>query len=147
MTKYILPFVIAVLAYFFGQVMAEADQKIVIKELIKAEALVQGVDPKLAVSIAMVESSLRQSAVGSVGEIGVFQLRPEMHKGDLHNLSTNVREGVRYLKEVQKKCPVSQFAICYNQGTKRKPKHPESHPYYKKVMKVYAKMEFKDFSN
>ena len=126
--------------------LAHADQKIV-KALITQEALAQGIDPKLAVSVAFVESSFKQSAVGPVGEIGVFQLRPEMHRGDLHNLMVNVHSGVSYLKEMKQRCPVSQFVICYNQGTKRKPKHPESHPYYKKVMKVYAQMEFEGIFN
>jgi hypothetical protein len=109
-------------------------------ELIRKEAIKQGISPELAVAVATVESRLNPNAVGSKGEIGLFQLRPELYpNAQLLNPNVNIKLGIAHLKYWKKHCPVKeQFAwiSCYNQGF-RKPKYPTLLPYYKKVLKEY----------
>ena len=38
--------------------------------------MIQGVDPRVALSVAKVESNYNQELVGSKGEVGVFQVLP-----------------------------------------------------------------------
>jgi hypothetical protein len=60
--------------------------------------------------VAQVESAYNPHAVGTVGEIGLMQVRPTTaamlgHRGtiaDLHEPSTNIRYGVGYLAEAWK---------------------------------------------
>jgi hypothetical protein len=105
--------------------------------LINKEAIRQGLDPKIAISVAKVESSLDPQARGKKGEIGLFQLRPELFPyADLRNISTNIRIGVAELIYWKSHCPVRkglEWVVCYNNGG-RHPKYPRLHPYYKKVM-------------
>ena len=64
-----------------------------------------GVDPRLAVTLAFVESGLKMSAIGSSGEIGVMQVMPTtgqmlgVDKKGLNDLDTNIDTGMRYLKQ------------------------------------------------
>lgn len=62
-----------------------------------------GVDPALALAIANQESGFKQSAIGSKGEIGVFQLMPGT-AADLgvnpSDLSQNITGGITYLKQL-----------------------------------------------
>lgn len=48
-----------------------------IEMLLFTISLSMGFDPQIALSVAMTESSLKTDAVGSIGEVGLFQLRPE----------------------------------------------------------------------
>jgi hypothetical protein len=73
--------------------------------LVRREAQQQGLPPDLADAVAYVESSYNPRAVGSVGEVGLMQIRPETaamlgYKGDetaLFQPEVNVRYSVRYL--------------------------------------------------
>ncbi len=109
------------------------------KFLIASEAVHQGVDPKLAIAVATVESGLNNRAVGSKGERGVFQLMPKLHKQKaLVEEQENIKAGVSELKTWAAKCPVKEsftFVICFNGGF-RHPKYPNKHPYYLKVMEA-----------
>jgi hypothetical protein len=65
-----------------------------------------GVPSSLAVAVAQQESSLNQAAVGSAGEIGVFQLMPATAAGlgvDPTDLNQNVEGGVSYLSQMYQK--------------------------------------------
>ena len=107
-----------------------------IEDMIRIEALKQGVDPKLAIAVAKVESNLNPKALGKKGEVGLFQLMP-YHGRNLWNVKSNIRIGVRFLKRMETTCSVQDgitWVICYNQGTHRRPKHPQLHPYYKRVV-------------
>lgn len=112
------------------------------------EAIVQGVDPKLAVSIAYVESKFDVNAVGSRGEIGLFQLRPEFHNVYKTNVTGQIIAGVNYLKRLEKKCTPKYseaWFICFNIGPYRKNiiKEPKKFVYYQKVIAYYNYMETK----
>ena len=78
--------------------------------LVRQEAQQRGVPPEVADAIAQVESAYNPHAVGTVGEVGLMQVRPTTaamlgHRGtiaDLHEPSTNIRYGVGYLAEAWK---------------------------------------------
>lgn len=63
-----------------------------------------GVDPKLALAIAKVESGFNCKARGSSGEQGVMQVLPRTAKGvgvkgNLYDCKTGIEAGMRYLKQ------------------------------------------------
>ncbi len=74
--------------------------------LISAAAARYGVPPALALAVATKESGLNQAAIGSSGEVGVFQLMPGT-AGDLgvnpYDLGQNVDGGVRYLSQLYRR--------------------------------------------
>lgn len=106
-----------------------------IELLITKSALRNGVDPDLALAIVEVESKFNVNAVGSIGEIGLFQLRPEYHRVQRGRAKENIETGVRYLAHLQRLCGDygDAFFVCFNYGPARKLKHPRLFPYYKKV--------------
>ena len=73
-----------------------------IRSMIEAEAIIQGVPISIALAVAEQESQFNQNAVGSSGEIGVFQLMPGTAAGlgvNPYDLSENINGGIRYLAE------------------------------------------------
>jgi soluble lytic murein transglycosylase-like protein len=112
-----------------------------IEEMIIQEAEYQGFDSNLALAIAKVESNLNPKAVGRMGEIGLFQLRPEYHDVRIGQVRHNVRVAISYLVKLQNQCRSygRAFYICYNLGPnyRRKDglplKYPRSFAYYKRV--------------
>lgn len=100
------------------------------------------IPPELAVAIATQESSLNPKAVGSVGEVGLFQIRPKYSKfsrNELFNPVINTLEGMRFLQHAKKNCKHqldSSWIICYNLGVRgaSKIKKPKKFDYYIKVM-------------
>lgn len=113
-----------------------------IPTLIKAKAERHNIDPKLVYAIAIVESNLNPKAVGGVGEIGVFQLRPEFHDVKPGDVRHNIDTAVKYLVYVKRKCYTKYrdaWFICYNTGPHRKNiiKQPKKFIYYIKVIEQY----------
>jgi len=111
------------------------------------------VKPELAVAIAKVESSLNPNAVGAIGEIGLFQIRPKYSKftsSELFNIPTNIIEGLRMLRFAKKHCKHKidyTWVTCYNAGLTggSRIENPKEFDYYKKVMKRLS--EDKDVQN
>jgi len=71
-------------------------------------ATAYGVDPRLALEVAMTESGLNEAAVSSAGAIGIFQLMPATASDlgvDPTDPTQNIDGGVRYLAQL-----LSQFA-------------------------------------
>lgn len=115
---------------------AHADDCTLVECIIAKEARLQGVPVQVAIAVGKVESSLRQSAIGPFGEVGVFQIRPEYTKANIYDLKSNIKEGVRQLAYWMQHCPVKHnvaWVNCYNAGY-RNPKYPLLRPYVKKVM-------------
>jgi hypothetical protein len=106
-----------------------------IEKKIERAALTHGIDPALALAIATVESNLNPEAVGSLGEIGIFQLRPEFHSVVPGQVDHNIEVAVRYLADLKRRCAHygEAFFVCFNYGTARRLKYPELFPYYRKV--------------
>lgn len=77
--------------------MAIADQ-------IAAEAQRQGVDPSLALEVAMAESSLNPNAIGDDGQsIGLFQLKLSTAAAlgvDPYDVAQNIQGGITYLRQL-----------------------------------------------
>jgi soluble lytic murein transglycosylase-like protein len=96
----------------------------------------EGLNPALVLAIAEVESGMNPKAVGSLGEVGLFQLRPEYHDVRQGNVRHNIEVAVRYLAVLKKQCAHygDAFFVCYNYGPARPLKYPAKFPYYRKVM-------------
>lgn len=100
------------------------------------------IKPELAVAIARTESSLRPNVIGSVGEVGLFQIRPKYSKytaEELKNPVINITEGMRFLQFAKKHCKSKvdfTWINCYNLGVTggSNLKYPKKFEYYKKVM-------------
>lgn len=114
--------------------------------LIKMYAAMYNVSPSLAVSVAKVESNLNQYALGSLGEVGLFQIRPEYVEAfttkDLYNVHFNIIIGVKMLRDAKRNCPNQReltWLTCYNAGLNgaSKIKDPYNFGYVKKVRKEY----------
>lgn len=126
-------FVIILLLVFLFSAFGRAD----IIQDIRKEAVRQGVDPNIAVAVAKVESGLDPQALGIYGEIGLFQIMPYYGR-NLWNPKTNIRTGIFLLKRMKQQCADMHDAwvVCYNNGMHRRPRYPQLHPYYKRVMEA-----------
>ncbi len=125
-----------------------------IVKLIKKTAVRLGVDPKLAVSIAKIESDFNHNSVSASGAKGVMQLIDKTAKfygvKDINNLQENIAGGIRFLKHLTKKYKSLQLvAAAYNAGEtavdkyKGIPPFAETQRYVKKFIKVYYGKEVK----
>lgn len=95
-----------------------------VEDVIREEALRQGVNPDLAVAIAREESGLRQSAVSPKGAIGVMQLMPSTAAElgvDPRNELQNIRGGVAYFRLLldRYKGDMAKALAAYNAGMGR----------------------------
>src|SRR5579859_4945990 len=94
-----------------------------IQDQIIASANNYGIDPALALAVAKQESGFRQSAVGTSGEVGVFQIMPTTAAALRINpldLSSNIDGGVKLLKQnldAYGGDPVAAL-VAYNAGPK-----------------------------
>ena len=112
-----------------------------IMQLIVAYSLQMGIDPNISLAVVQVESKFNSKAVGSLGEVGLFQVRPEYSiytKQELFNPKNNIREGLRILNEARLDCKHKKentWLVCYNVGRHRGKsiKYPKLFPYYVKV--------------
>ena len=96
-------------------------REIAFKVITKAKEY--GVDPRLAVTLAYVESDLRMSAISPKGAIGVMQVMPNTAKmlgidsKEIRDLDTNLDTGMRYLKQGLDRYGSPKLAtIGYNAG-------------------------------
>ncbi len=106
-----------------------------IESVIVRAAKAHRINPELALAIAEIESQFDPNAKGSLGEVGLFQLRPEYHRVVSGNIQSNVDTAMKYLAQLKQDCRQYQeaFFVCFNYGTARTLKHPRLFPYYKKV--------------
>ncbi len=107
----------------------------IVEQQIVQAARHAGVSPSLALAIADVESGGNPNAVGSLGELGVFQLRPEFHSVTKGDTRGNIELGVRYLAALKRQCASygDAYFVCFNYGTARRLVYPRLFPYYQKV--------------
>lgn len=132
---------ICVLAW---SITTQAESKKEIIRQITDTATVAGIDPDLAIAIAMVESSLNPKAVGALNEQGLFQLRPEYHPVVIGNTTHNILVGVTYLLELKTKNKEKYgyaWFVLYNTGPYNPPKNPRQTKYYKKVVREINKLK------
>ena len=109
------------------------------EDLIRQTASQSGVPPDLAVAVARQESGLNQSARGSSGEVGVFQLMPGT-AADLnvnpYDLSQNVQGGISYLKQMYDRFGDWTTALAHYNGGNDPP--PQSYTYASKIMAIFG---------
>lgn len=107
-----------------------------------------GVDPDVAIAIATVESGLNPKARGALGEVGVFQLRPEFHNVVPGSPNHNVLIGVAYLVQLKTKFSPKYgdaWFVLFNYGPNKPPKNPRDTKYYRKVTKEIERLKFKKY--
>lgn len=123
-----------------------------IVNLITTIALLNNVDPILALSIAKTESNLNPNMLGKVGEIGLFQVRPQYYKQytkkQLFDLKTNINVGIHHLKYSINHCKHKRkfdSVLCYNLGVTgaSRIKYPSLHKYVKLVKGNYEQLQIK----
>jgi soluble lytic murein transglycosylase-like protein len=109
-----------------------------VERIIRDKSTQYNLNPDLMVAIARTESGLDPNAVGGLGEIGVFQLRPEFHDVRPGDVEHNIETAILYLAEIRRKWePVygDAWFIKYNLGPNyRRLNYPKRFPYYVKVM-------------
>ena len=121
-----------------------------IVSIILALAPAFGIEPKVALAVASVESSLNPKAIGQAGEIGLFQIMPDIGKKmgytkkQLKDPVINTYVGLQLLKEAKANCKHKvglTYLVCYNYGIKNamRVKHPTKFPYVKRVKKQLDK--------
>ena len=117
-----------------------------IMNLIVTYATLLNFNPQIAVSVAKVESNLNPNAIGTKGEIGLFQIMPQYHKmlskEELKNIHTNIIVGITMLRDVKNKCVHKKeltWLTCYNMGYSgaKRLKNPKDFSYVKKVRKEF----------
>lgn len=102
-----------------------------------------GIDPKVTQAVIKVESNYNERAIGSLGEVGLMQVRPEYvveTKSQLLDPCTNVKVGtalLRKAKESCKDCVDFEYVNAYNLGitAAKRLKFPKKWNYYVKVTK------------
>ena len=103
-----------------------------VQDMVRHEAIRQGVPVSLALAVAKHESNFRCSAIGKAGERGVMQIKPRTARGlgyhgtpsGLNNCAIGIRYGMMYLKMAYRKAGgnVYRAAILYNGGLGSKKK-------------------------
>ena len=108
-----------------------------------------GIDSKLALAVAKVESNLSPDVVSSAGAVGVMQLMPETARGlgvrNSKDPRENIDGGVRYLKELMTTFDgdMTKAIAAYNAGPQAvkkyngTPPYSETQDYVAKVMAQY----------
>ncbi|WFS69575.1 transglycosylase SLT domain-containing protein (plasmid) [Agrobacterium leguminum] len=120
-----------------------------VAQMVREEAIRQGVDPNFAMAIAEQESRFRQSARSPVGATGVMQLMPGTAAElgvNPYDTRDNIRGGVKYIKKLQGMFGdrYDLIAAGYNAGPHRQslregrvPQIAETQNYVKKVTGYY----------
>lgn len=139
---------IVVMSFLAHCARADDDYDLYIPAAIKDTAKLYDLDPKLVEAVIEVESGFNKNAIGTSGERGLMQLHPRIFKDPRFiEPVTNILYGTMHLAEMRRLCGKKlmraghpyTWVVCYNNGPYRSPKHPELHPYYKKVMAAYSK--------
>jgi soluble lytic murein transglycosylase-like protein len=103
------------------------------------------VNERLVYALISVESRFNSQVIGSIGEVGLMQIRPEFvietHE-QLLDPCTNVHRGIQLLSYFSKRCKHKQnktFVVCYNRGVVGGSRidNPLNDLYYRKVLNEY----------
>lgn len=127
-----------------------------IVSLINFWAPIYGIPSNVAVAVAQAESSFNPNAVGSIGEIGLFQIRSEYvkeyTKKQLFDPEINILVGLKKLKEAKNACVHKkdiEWLTCYNYGINaaKRVHHPEMFPYVRNVKKIMIANNLEELSH
>jgi soluble lytic murein transglycosylase-like protein len=121
----------------------EADDPDGLRQLVAEQAEINGIPAALANAVVTVESRYNPEAEGSAGEIGLMQIKPDTARllgfrgpdSALYHPVTNVRWGMKYLAEAQRRSggTVCGTILKYNAGHGAEAMNPVSKAYCKKV--------------
>ena len=119
--------------------------------LIQVYSALYGVDPNVACGIVARESNFNPSAIGTKGEVGLFQLMPSvvrLKRKQLLNPYTNISTAFQFINTIKQECKYKdefEWVVCYNLGSIKgnKVKHPKLFPYYKEILKEKNKCQSK----
>lgn len=123
--------------------------KIAILVWIQFFASQHGVDPMLVEAIVRQESSYNPQATGSIGEIGLMQMRKEYltKPNDYYQPYLNLKEGIKRLAELKRHENVlgPYWFVAWNAGSQgalvfHKTNGIENHKYSRMVMMRYAEI-------
>lgn len=120
--------------------------KAFITALILAGAEHRGIDPNMALAIATVESNLNPAAIGSLGEVGVFQLRPEFYLPN-HKISIGeyIDIALDLMADKQAVCGKELLPSCWNIGVYKAKKlgvdKAKKGPYNTKIRRALGQIE------
>jgi len=121
-------------------------------EMLIQAAIQQGLEPEFVLSVARIESNLRQDAVSNKGAIGLMQLMPgtaAVLGVDAHDAASNILGGARFLRELLLKYngnPALALAA-YNAGPgavqkyNGVPPYLETRQYIIRVLREYKKLQ------
>lgn len=109
-------------------------------------SILHGIEPKLSIQMAKVESNFNPKAFSHTKDGGLFQLNTRFYK--FHNPEwifdpyINTYKAIQTITKLKEKCRFklnNQFVLCYNMGVKgaSKLKHPENQTYLKKLTFVW----------
>lgn len=125
--------------------------KIFVVKLITFYSAIYGVDSKVTLAVAEVESHMEQTAIGaSHHEIGLFQIRkefiPNYTREQLFDPIVNISVGIQRIADIKKHSKIKTrtgWLVEYNVGRTgaKKIKYPELFPYVKLINKNIAMME------
>ena len=115
-----------------------------ITSLIIAMAPVFNINPMIAVAVATVESDLNPKAIGGKGEVGLFQIMPQMYKRygytrkQMEDPVNNIYLGLVMLQDAKRTCVHKgdlTFLVCYNAGPTiaKRIKNPQKFAYIRKI--------------
>lgn len=119
-----------------------------IASLVELSARQNGVDPKLALAVARVESDLAPNAVSPAGAVGVMQLMPDTANSlgvrNINDPRENIDGGVRYLRRMLTMFDgdIEKAVAAYNAGPQAVksyggvPPYAETQSYVAKVMSL-----------
>lgn len=142
----------------YSKAILKANPKLTVQEAryisrkITKYSLANGLDPALVCAVVAVESGFRPMAVGSIGELGLMQLRPQFHATHIDNkmlrteylfdVQMNLHYGIQYLAKLKasfgSRYTRYRWLEKYNLGPNKK---PVSFEYTKRVLKQYEKFK------
>jgi len=118
--------------------------------LLQQAARAQGMDPALAIAVAIQESGLNPLARGRSGEQGIMQLMPGTAQGlgvtQPFDLAQNIQGGVRYLaQQLQRFGTVPEALAAYNAGPGAVQRYggipPAAAPYVQSVQALQGQLQ------
>lgn len=137
----------AALAMLLAASQASADNKQQVREIIIKEADKHGIDRNLLLAIASVESGFNPSAVGTLDDRGLFQLRQKFFGADASfDPKRNARAAAAYLAWLRRRPSCNRYGkywyVCFNRGPSADPLTDVSKfEYARKVERAVARME------
>lgn len=104
---------LVILAFYYQQIALGNTSPEIIRDYIATEALVQGVNPQLALGIATRESKLNPNAVGDHGtSIGLWQVHLPAHPSISREMALNIVQSTQWAIKELKNGKCKEWSTC-----------------------------------